>query len=155
MSTQIEPNRKFVAQGQKLFLVCFVFIMFCFDLAVSFRFANYSRFGFISLWFGFTLVLFCFGFVSVVLFLPVAQHFPLWLFERVWEGAMLTTDLNVFQGSCEVLKGASMTVTTLPDHLPFYCIQLFKGRITKVELKSVIIAKKYIFVTKSNMAASC
>ena len=35
-----------------------------------------------------------------------------------------------------------MVVTTLPDHLHFYCIQLFNARITKEELKSVIIAKK-------------
>ena len=71
MPTQIKPNRKFVAQDEKSFLVCFVFVMFCFDLAVSFRFANYSRFGFVSFWFGlvwfwfrFALVSFRYGFVS-------------------------------------------------------------------------------------------
>ena len=42
----------------------FDFVMFCFDLAVSFRFANYSRFGFVSFWFRLALVSFRFGFVS-------------------------------------------------------------------------------------------
>ena len=39
-------------------------------------------------------------------------------------------------------------LTTLPDHLHFYCIQLLKARITKEELKSVIIEKKIHFCDK-------
>ena len=57
MSTQIQPNRKFVAHDEKSFLVCF-------DLEVLFRFANYSTFGFVSFWFRFALISFRFVFVS-------------------------------------------------------------------------------------------
>ena len=64
MSTQIEPNRKFVAQDEKSFFVCFVFVMFCFDLMVSFRFAFLNWFCFDLVWFGFGFVSFWFRFAK-------------------------------------------------------------------------------------------
>jgi len=60
---------------------------------------------------------------------------------------------------CDIFKVADMiVVSTLPDHLHFYCIYLFKARYTtKQSYKALkfLHCQKYIFVKKSNMVAGC